>query len=233
MPNEDISQYCIPEALPLLSQGGHRRGPKSGACVMEYVSVLAGGNTFTDEPRCTHPALSALARLVNDHTVQDGARARLALLAPGLIGTHTNDARVAPAIALAALRAADAVTHTRAGRARIERHRGRLHERLARGRSPRARARMCKALFGHESVNDWLLVGAAVTLGWRHVRRLPAPVGDCWLFELLATAIGETRRLLEQPSHHREETPTHTSAIAHRREPGYPAQQPARAMSVH
>ena len=50
---------------------------------MEYVSVLAGA-PFTDHPRCTHPALATLARLVNDWIDDDGARSELARLAPDL-----------------------------------------------------------------------------------------------------------------------------------------------------
>ena len=208
------SRHAAPEALPLLTQGKHRGGPRSGACLMEYVSVLAGDPQFTDEPRCTHPALAGLARLVNDHTAHDSARARLALLAPALIGTHTDDGRVAPAIALAALRAAGAVPLTRAQNARIDQHRSRLRERLARGRSRCAQARMCRALFGHESINDWLAVDTAVALGWRQVRRLPAPERDRWLFELLAAATGETRRLLEQRACRGDMAPISTAAAA-------------------
>jgi hypothetical protein len=69
-----------PNQLPLLQRGHHRR-PEDGACVMEYVSVLAGGK-FTDHPRCTHPALATLARLVNDWIDDDEARSELALFAP-------------------------------------------------------------------------------------------------------------------------------------------------------
>jgi len=52
---------------------------------MEYVSVLAGA-PFSDHPRCTHPALAALARMVNDAVRDDAVRSELALLAPDLIG---------------------------------------------------------------------------------------------------------------------------------------------------
>jgi len=42
-----------PDFLPVLSHGSHT-SPKEGACVMEYVSVLAG-EPWTDRPACTHP----------------------------------------------------------------------------------------------------------------------------------------------------------------------------------
>ena len=82
----------VPDQLPLLQRGRHRR-PEDGACVMEYVSVLAGA-PFTDHPRCTHPALATLARLVNDWIDDDGARSELARLAPGRASTtHPGRAR--------------------------------------------------------------------------------------------------------------------------------------------
>ncbi|WP_060572293.1 MULTISPECIES: hypothetical protein [unclassified Pseudonocardia] len=49
---------------------------------MEYVSVLTGG-PFTDHPACTHWALAALARIINDQ-VDDDTRAMLAHRAPAL-----------------------------------------------------------------------------------------------------------------------------------------------------
>ncbi|WP_060577114.1 MULTISPECIES: hypothetical protein [unclassified Pseudonocardia] len=49
---------------------------------MEYVSVLTGG-PFTDHPSCTHWALAALARIINDR-VDDDTRAALARRAPAL-----------------------------------------------------------------------------------------------------------------------------------------------------
>jgi hypothetical protein len=79
-----------PELLPLLSQGKHRR-PRSGACLMEFVSFLAG-ERWSDHPTCTHPLLGSLARMVNDST-SDGERQRLAGLAPRLIGLTSDDLR--------------------------------------------------------------------------------------------------------------------------------------------
>jgi hypothetical protein len=52
--------------LPTLSRSPHRQ-VSEGASLMEYVSVLAGVR-FNDHPCSTHPAPSALARVVNDPT---------------------------------------------------------------------------------------------------------------------------------------------------------------------
>lgn len=85
-----------PDYLPMLSRGGHR-SPTEGACLMEYVSQLAGEG-FSDQPRCTDPVLAAVARQVNDHT-SDAARPRLAALAPDLAAVHRIDPRLVPALA--------------------------------------------------------------------------------------------------------------------------------------
>lgn len=71
----------IPDALPFLSPGRHRR-PNRGVCLMEYTSIIAG-ERFSDHPRCTDPALAAVARAVNDYS-SHGARQRLAELASDL-----------------------------------------------------------------------------------------------------------------------------------------------------
>ena len=65
----------VPEGLPVLEVGRHRR-PEHGACVMEYVSVLAG-EPWSDAPECTDRALGDLARRVNDD-VEPQARSALA-----------------------------------------------------------------------------------------------------------------------------------------------------------
>ncbi|MET4581804.1 hypothetical protein ABIE21_001294 [Conyzicola nivalis] len=81
----------IPEFLPVLSVGRHR-SPKRGACFMEYASHLAG-ERWSDHPTCTHAAIAALARAVNDCT-SDDARGRLVPLIPSVIGLHGPDERV-------------------------------------------------------------------------------------------------------------------------------------------
>jgi len=81
-----------PDGLPRLSRGSHL-GPQEGACFMEYASVLAG-EPFSDQPRCTHPLLAELARMVND-SVSDAGRQRLLPLVPSVIGRTTPDPRAA------------------------------------------------------------------------------------------------------------------------------------------
>src|SRR6201989_1142339 len=86
---DDVTR--VPRGMPLPDRGRHRR-PAEGASLMEYVSVL-GGQPFGARPRCTHPALAALARHVDD-AVGDRTRAGLIRLAPALIGTGRRDAAV-------------------------------------------------------------------------------------------------------------------------------------------
>lgn len=91
------------EYLPILSRGAHRSSSE-GACLMEYVSHLAG-ETFSDQPPCTDPTLTAVARRVNDHT-SDSARAQLALLAPDLAAIRRIDPNRVPVVAAYCARAA-------------------------------------------------------------------------------------------------------------------------------
>jgi hypothetical protein len=91
------------EFLPLLSRGRHRR-PKSGACLMEYASYLAG-EKWSDHPACTHPLLAELARQVNDFT-SDATRQTLVELLPDLIGRTGTDLHIDVRIALRAARTA-------------------------------------------------------------------------------------------------------------------------------
>lgn len=86
---EDVTR--VPWGMPLPDRGRHRH-PTAGACLMEYVSVL-GGERFGVRPRCTHPALAALARHVDD-AVGERTRTRLVMLAPALVGTGRRDAAV-------------------------------------------------------------------------------------------------------------------------------------------
>lgn len=93
----------IPEFMPVLSVGRHR-SPKRGACFMEYASHLAG-ERWSDHPSCTHAAVAALARAVNDCT-SDDARGRLVPLIPSVIGLHGSDERVRLIVAVRASAAA-------------------------------------------------------------------------------------------------------------------------------
>jgi hypothetical protein len=92
-----------PDGMPVLEAGAHR-DERSGSCVMEYVSVLAG-ERFTDRPRCTHPAVAALAWQVND-AVSHEARQELGLRAVDLVGAGRDlDGPVRPVVLAAIARA--------------------------------------------------------------------------------------------------------------------------------
>jgi hypothetical protein len=94
---------AVPDSMPVLSRGRHRN-PSRGACFMEMASVLAG-ERWTDHPRCTHPLLAELARLVNDCS-SDACRSELAALVPSVIGLTGDDPRVDVWIALRCAQAA-------------------------------------------------------------------------------------------------------------------------------
>jgi hypothetical protein len=87
----------VPDIAPVLSRGRHH-SQRSGACFMEMASFLAG-ERWSDHPRCTHPLLGELARLVNDYT-SDARRSELAILIPSVIGLTHEDVRVDARIAL-------------------------------------------------------------------------------------------------------------------------------------
>jgi hypothetical protein len=87
----------LPDMLPVLSRGKHRK-PSKGACFMELASYLAG-QRWSDHPACTHPLLASVARLVNDHTSDEG-RPRLAELIPSVIGLTGDDLHIDALIAL-------------------------------------------------------------------------------------------------------------------------------------
>jgi hypothetical protein len=59
---------------------------------MEYTSIIAG-ERFSDHPRCTDPALAAVARAVNDYS-SDAGRQQLAALASDLSVAHRSDPNV-------------------------------------------------------------------------------------------------------------------------------------------
>jgi hypothetical protein len=84
--NEGETQMTnsIPEFLPTLAAGAHSEG-EGQACVMEYVSILAG-EKFSDSPSCTDPVLAAAARSVNDWMTDEG-RHMLVPLIGRLFGT--------------------------------------------------------------------------------------------------------------------------------------------------
>jgi hypothetical protein len=181
---QPIRARRVPVGLPLLGPGQHQRA-EHGACLMEYVSVLAG-LPFTDRPRCTHPALARLARLVNDRIDSDVVRSELAVLAPALIGARGPDPRIAETLAATCLWAV-----ARAGLGdegivqALKHHHGRL-KLLSRSRRWRVWSRM------REFTDPGASVSAAFALAWSRARRLPSPERDRWLSELLGDAVEQT-----------------------------------------
>ena len=77
---------------------GRHFDPADGACLMEAASLLAG-EPFSDHPRCVHPTLAALARILNDATSAAGRTALWPLL-PDLIAAPARDPRTAPTVVL-------------------------------------------------------------------------------------------------------------------------------------
>jgi hypothetical protein len=75
---------AVPDSLPTLSAGSHDAS-HGEACVMEYVSLLAG-EEWSDRPECTHEILAHEARTTND-LLRDSDRSRLVPLIGRLFGT--------------------------------------------------------------------------------------------------------------------------------------------------
>ena len=182
----------VPDQLPLLQRGRHRR-PEDGACVMEYVSVLAGA-PFTDHPRCTHPALATLARLVNDWIDDDRARSELARLAPDLIGTGTGDLRTTHRVVASCLAAAAAVRPLPpAAAGQLVRSAKRIRELDRGGRWTRV------WLTGWQLLNPaGVMVGSAFQVLIGQLRGLPRREQNARLRALLRDAIADCHRMLDQ-----------------------------------
>ena len=156
---------------------------------MEYVSVLAGGK-FTDHPRCTHPALATLARLVNDWIDDDEARSELALLAPDLIDTGRGDLRTTQCVVACCLRAAAAVRrcHLRAER-QLAKARRRIGD-IERG-GAWARIRLgCWQVLNPPNV----AVSSAFQVAIEQLRGLRRPERNARLSTLLRDAIADCRQ---------------------------------------
>jgi hypothetical protein len=97
---------AVPTGLPRLARFGHL-DPSDGACLMEYVSVLAG-EPWSDRPAGTHALLATVARIVNDES-SESARRQLGTRAPALAGCRGDDPRTAVSIVEAVLDAVLAV----------------------------------------------------------------------------------------------------------------------------
>lgn len=182
----------VPDQLPILQRGRHRR-PEDGACVMEYVSVLAGC-AFTDHPRCTHPALATLARLVNDWIDDDETRSELALLAPDLIGLGTGDLRTTHRVVVSCLSAAATVRPLPlAASAQLSRSTKRIRDLDRGGRCARVR------LTGWQLLNPaGVMVGSAFQVVIGQLRGLPRREQNARLCTLLRDAVADCHRMRDR-----------------------------------
>jgi hypothetical protein len=97
------AQPQLPDLLPVLLARNAPQ-PRKGACFMELASYL-DGERWSDHPACTHPLLTSVARLVNDHTSDQG-RPSLAELIPSVIGLTGDDLHIDALITLRNDRAA-------------------------------------------------------------------------------------------------------------------------------
>lgn len=84
-----------PDFMPVLKKGSHSN-PRHGACVMEYVSILAG-EPFSAVPKCTLRGLAEIAIEINDH-LWDEERQQLLPLIPRLINTQIEDEETRDAV---------------------------------------------------------------------------------------------------------------------------------------
>src|SRR3954449_8729756 len=171
----------IPDGLPQLQAGSHL-APEDGACLMEYVSVLAG-TTFSDHPGCTDPTLAALARLVND-SCSDAGRPLLAVLAPDLAATPRADARRTAAVVRAAVGAAFTAAGEPGGLRRHLRGAQRRYDKVTGTGRLAALARRTDLLHRHGSAVRHLEAAVAA------VRDLPlGPQRDAALHSVLSAAV--------------------------------------------
>ncbi|MCD2189840.1 hypothetical protein [Actinomycetospora soli] len=163
-----------------LTRGAHP-GAESGTCLMEQVALTAG-EPFSDRPRCTAPALAALAQQVNDR-VSDAARDRLLPLVPALAAAGSCDPRAAWELVAVCARAALAVQPDDALA-------GRLLARAARAQRRWSRVR----LDGTAGYVVGLRVLPHLTAAFHRAAVLAGPVGsperDDRLVALLHDAVG-------------------------------------------
>lgn len=172
--------WQVPDGLPQLRAGAHLC-PEDGACLMEYVSLLAG-TAFGDHPACTDPTLAALARLVNDASTDEG-RPALALLAPALASSPVTGARGTAAVVLGAADAACSAAGDPAPLVRLRRRAERRCARLAHAGPRSGPARWLDALHRRGTARNRL--GAIVA----QLSALPGDHRDAALQATLAGAV--------------------------------------------
>jgi hypothetical protein len=179
-----------PDGLPELQAGAHLM-PEDGACLMEYVSVLAGA-PFNDHPRCTDPTLGTVARLVND-SCTDAGRPQLTAFAPVLAETPPADACRTAAIVRAAVRTACMAAGDTALRRHL-RHAECRYERVTSAGRTAAVARRLDPLYRRGRGRHHLEASVAA------LRVLPEPERDAALIAILAAAIAAASPLPRPPS---------------------------------
>lgn len=194
---------------PYLTRGQHL-DPAEGRCVMEQVALVAGEG-HTDRPRCTHPAVATVARVVNDE-LDDLARQELLELVPrlvGLAGEPGVDDRVSPRVVLAVVAAA---SRSGAGGHGLARHAARARRRLARSAEPGTAAPEPSGAVAH--LGRWIAAAAyrrgplehAVGAAAVAVRDLPTRLRAGALVGMLRAAVEASEPGDRQSPH----TPSHT-----------------------
>ena len=166
--------------LPELRAGSHV-APEDGACLMEYVSVLAG-TPFTDHPRGTDPTLALLARLVNDAS-SDAGRPLLSAFAPELAGRGPVGPRGTASLVLATASWTCAATGGQAAPVRAVGRAQRRYDRVTGTGAPAAVARSLDVV--HRSGSARRRLESCVDA----LRALPEARRDPALRGALATAI--------------------------------------------
>ncbi|HEY2949515.1 MAG TPA: hypothetical protein VGJ53_14165 [Micromonosporaceae bacterium] len=174
-----MSAQPAPDSLPVLTAGGHLR-PADGACLMEYVSVLAG-LPWSDRPRCTDPTLAAVARIVNDE-LTDAGRRDLGVRAVDLIGRTGPRGRLAPLIVEGCARVA--FDHLPRRVPVLDRHRRRAARRIAADSEPGARRPLLPAALYARGPALHAITATALAL-----RALPPARRDAALLAVLDAAI--------------------------------------------
>lgn len=193
-----------PAYLPVLSRGGHR-SPEHGACLMEYVSLLAG-ERFSDRPGCTDPLLAAIARQVNDR-ISDSERHRLGILAPALASVRRIDPRGVVDLAVLCTQAALRLEPKDAVLRRMARHAARRADRLSTGPA----AADWRVWLGNVATGmNVLIMGATNRFA---LTVMAEPDRDGLLFDLLARCVHTASR---------PERPQQTRAAVHPMSAGGP-----------
>jgi hypothetical protein len=166
--------------MPVLHPGRHLT-PEDGACLMEYVSVLAG-RPFSDRPSCTDPTLAMVARMVNDASTDRG-RGELSRFAVALARTPRTGAVEAARLVLTVVTAAAAALGSPA---RLQRHERGARRRLRRVTGDGAAAALSRRLDStYRQGSGRRHVEAAVSA----LRVRPEADRDAGLEDLLAAAL--------------------------------------------